>query len=243
MYRFEHAPGLTFEKEAPNYATLTHVSSGTMVYFVGDRSFEVPAGSSFLAPSSQPKRFSVRTGGVASGFSVHTDSVPQGMETMVVADEEGGPLTRLFAELNRAWLGDLPGRDFVARGLVLTILGSMMERASGSRSGREDLRVLVVQRAILDHPQQEVDIDALAAQVRLSATYLGVLFKRRVGVSIREYANRVRVQRARDMLASALYSPSEVADQCGFSDIFYFSRVFRRYTGKSPRQFQAGQGV
>ncbi len=52
-----------------------------------------------------------------------------------------------------------------------------------------------------------------------------------------DYLKHCRIERAKELLLLG-FSPSNAAEQCGFQDICYFSRVFRQVVGKSPRQYQ-----
>jgi transcriptional regulator GlxA family with amidase domain len=59
-------------------------------------------------------------------------------------------------------------------------------------------------------------------------------FKRGTGMTPTDYLLRVRVERARELMADTSRSLTEVAHATGFSSSQYFSTVFRRYTGMAP---------
>ncbi|MBQ9801702.1 MAG: helix-turn-helix transcriptional regulator [Clostridia bacterium] len=63
------------------------------------------------------------------------------------------------------------------------------------------------------------------------------LFKESMGLSPYEYLMRIRIEKARQLLGNTMMSVSEVAERTGFTGQNYFSRTFKRYTGKSPRAF------
>ena len=60
------------------------------------------------------------------------------------------------------------------------------------------------------------------------------LFSECMGLSPVEYRNKLRVQKAVDLLKMKKYSVGEVAEMVGISDIKYFSKLFKRYTGATP---------
>ena len=72
----------------------------------------------------------------------------------------------------------------------------------------------------------------------LSYKYMSHLFKKEKGVTMQKYHNSVRMDEACRLLCSTLMSIGEIADKLGFSDVLYFSRCFRNYTGKSPSAYR-----
>lgn len=69
--------------------------------------------------------------------------------------------------------------------------------------------------------------------------YLNRVFKRETGDTIFSTLNKIRVENAKKYLATGLYTCSEAAARCGFHDVYYFSRVFKKYTGFSPAAYKS----
>ena len=63
-----------------------------------------------------------------------------------------------------------------------------------------------------------------------------MLFKKKYGVNITSYINEVRLAQAKAYLAAG-YNIAEAAELVGYHDCSYFSRVFKKYCGVSPKQF------
>ncbi|GAB4529681.1 MAG: substrate-binding domain-containing protein [Anaerolineae bacterium] len=78
----------------------------------------------------------------------------------------------------------------------------------------------------------------IAEGVGVSEDYLSRVFNRELGISPWDYLNRYRISRARELLRLTSDSVSHIGRQVGFSDPAYFSRVFRRITGMSPRAYR-----
>ena len=78
----------------------------------------------------------------------------------------------------------------------------------------------------------------MAAQAHMSEHYFCHMFKQSAGVSFISYLNSVRVRKAADLLANSRLSITDVAEKAGFSDVNYFSRVFKQNIGLSPRHYR-----
>ena len=70
--------------------------------------------------------------------------------------------------------------------------------------------------------------------MNISEDYLARIFRREVGLSPWEYLGIFRIQLASDMLLNTGKTLSEIAEDTGFMDQAYFSRVFRKIKGFSP---------
>lgn len=95
-----------------------------------------------------------------------------------------------------------------------------------------------VKRYIREHLDQDMTRESLAALVYLTPDYLSHLFKRETGFALNNYVIYERIMEAKRLLAGTKRSVSEVAAGCGFQNISYFSRQFKRFTGMTPREFR-----
>ena len=81
-------------------------------------------------------------------------------------------------------------------------------------------------------------MEMLASLCRLSTSRFLHRFKELTGVSPNQYRISLRMERAKEYLADATLSVTEVANAVGFSDPLYFSRCFRRENGISPQEYR-----
>ena len=77
-----------------------------------------------------------------------------------------------------------------------------------------------------------------AAALRYSDAYFCKLFKQCFKVNFSAYLNEYRVQKARQMILDPRLSLKEVGVLCGYRDANYFTRVFKRLTGKTPSEYR-----
>ncbi|WP_053985892.1 response regulator transcription factor [Niameybacter massiliensis] len=88
------------------------------------------------------------------------------------------------------------------------------------------------------HFNESFTINDLASRSALTPAYFSRLFKERLGVTPIEYLTQIRIQKACDLILSHNYTFKEIAELCGYSDQFYFSRTFKMIIGKSPSQYK-----
>lgn len=86
-----------------------------------------------------------------------------------------------------------------------------------------------------------LSLEDIAGQVYLSKSYLSSIFKQEMGMSISTFINRVRVERCKRLLRETNLPLAQIAAEYGFEDQSYFSKVFKRFTGMTPKQYRDSQ--
>ena len=81
----------------------------------------------------------------------------------------------------------------------------------------------------------------LAAMVDPSPSYLASVFKKETGRTLTDYVNHRRVELASRLLISTRLQVQTIAQHCGISDVNYFSRLFKKHTGLTPREYRLRQ--
>ena len=80
----------------------------------------------------------------------------------------------------------------------------------------------------------DFSMDVLAQMCNLSLPYFRRIFLECKGMPPVEYRNRLRIQKASELLRTGRYTVSEVAEQTGIHDVKYFGKLFKRYIGMNP---------
>lgn len=89
---------------------------------------------------------------------------------------------------------------------------------------------------------RHMSLEEIADYTYMSKTYLSSLFKKETGYSIFEYMNRIRVDRSQSLLIDSKLSILEVAKMCGFEDQSYYTKVFKKIVGVTPRKYRESRG-
>jgi two-component system, response regulator YesN len=90
---------------------------------------------------------------------------------------------------------------------------------------------------------QEISLSQIADHVGLSVSHFSALFKQHAGDSFVNYMNKIRIDKAKQLLLEPDLKIYQVADMVGFSSMPYFNRVFKNVTGLSPNEYRKGMGI
>jgi AraC-like DNA-binding protein/ligand-binding sensor protein len=152
---------------------------------------------------------------------------------------EGGALTDSVFRLNNQFLASLQGIGtlealcFQLQEVVEAFMAAMFTPAG---PGQETIRRAIAH--IARHYAEPLTLETVAAEAGLSPAYFSTLFKQVSGVSFRAYLNQVRVEESKRLLAATDYPLVDIAMAMGFTDQSYYSKVFKRYTGLTPKQYR-----
>jgi len=232
------------EKPLANY-DLFYVWSGEGEVVLNDKPYAVGKGSCFLfrpgdytSATHQPQKPLVLT-------YLHFDVTgPVGLvpEPYRVIEEPFdfenllSRYVRLF--LVRTFAAEEEARLILKQLMIHLLRQDRAEPVERKASNQLTESIHEVANYIRQHPAIPHRVDDLAARAGLSARYFSIKFKELIGTSVQTYMIRCRIERAQHLLLHAGMNVTEVADTLGYRDIFFFSRQFKQYTGKSPSEFR-----
>ena len=126
--------------------------------------------------------------------------------------------------------------------VVLQQLGCRMEDFSQLPTPDMNLPVDQVQRYIdKNYTDENISLNSVAQALGISPNYLSACFSQKMEISFVEYITKKRMSRAKQLLQRTNLRTSEIAAEVGYRDSRYFSFVFRKTQGCSPRAFRAGE--
>ncbi|WP_059102592.1 response regulator [Shouchella shacheensis] len=89
------------------------------------------------------------------------------------------------------------------------------------------------------HYHKPITLEDVAGRIGISSYYLSKLFKDQFQVTFIEYLTNIRLEKAKELLLDGMISVKEIALNIGYKDPNYFSRVFKKETGLSPRDYRS----
>lgn len=119
--------------------------------------------------------------------------------------------------------------------LLVDLDRQQIERGPKAKESEPDALIKLL-RILKTRFREPLQIKLLAKEVGMSPDYLGRLFHQAYGMTLKNYLNSIRIHQARHLLQAG--KPIKlVAEECGFSDVYYFSRVFKAQCGTSPGKY------
>lgn len=236
---------------------ILHVVSGSVRLVMPDGHVEAGPGDTLLVPSGTPHRdeFDLEEGLEVfyCGFRWPPEEryfrhvKPAAVQRLSLSCKK--QLAALFDRLRADLAGPMPVDQLVARSRILTALLLILrevssppeETESGGAYGRKRRHELMTQARhyMQQHYCECVSLDEIAAQLHVSGYYLSHVFSAESGFSLFSYLTDIRMEKAGSLLLDGRLNVSQVAPAVGYQSPNYFSKVFRKHYGCSPREFIA----
>ncbi|GKX27695.1 AraC family transcriptional regulator [Vallitalea longa] len=91
---------------------------------------------------------------------------------------------------------------------------------------------------IQENFKEDITMDSISQISCVSKSYLSRLFKKETGLTVMQYLNYYRIERSKSLIKFSKYNISEIGNMVGFNDPKYFSRMFKKIVGISPKNFE-----
>ncbi|CAM3905340.1 AraC family transcriptional regulator [Cohnella lubricantis] len=224
-----------------DFVDLTYVFEGSVTYIVNGVPYHAEKGDLICIPSRSKRQAEIDPDRPMAAYAANLwlyhltgrdVSLPFPIHSKIGLRDD---LLTLYKELNLEWMQKKPGSSMRVRAIMLSILHKYFRLIwYRDTADHADLHVSKVLRYIHENYHLRLEVKELARLVDLNPSYFGTLFKKHTGSAVKEYINKVRVNNAENMLVSGEFSITETAYRCGFEDVFYFSKVFKKVKGYSP---------
>ncbi len=114
-----------------------------------------------------------------------------------------------------------------------------IKRSLNKKNYESDLpaKLLVAEKFIKRNYQNQIDRKRIANTIGVTPEHLNFLFKKYLNKSPLEYLTMLRIEEARKLLRESSLNISEISLRIGYEDPLYFSRIFKKHVGVSPRKY------
>ena len=107
------------------------------------------------------------------------------------------------------------------------------------RDSRTDKIAEMVRDYVMTHYKERITLGQTAEALGISQGYLSTAFKKQTGESFTGFVSAVKIEKAKELIAGHQYMMYEISDMLGFDTPFYFSKVFKKIAGLSPKEYEA----
>lgn len=131
---------------------------------------------------------------------------------------------------------------------ILSLLNALADQYIGKeeserleQQGQTNHFVRMAREYIGEHYSEDITLTDVAEQVGISSGYLSMMFSQTLDCGFVDYLNQVRIDHACIYLEQNTLKNYEIAYRVGFRDEKYFSRVFKKLKGQTPREYRFSQ--
>lgn len=228
---------------------LNYITEGSGIFETGTDQFQVVPGSMLILRPGMWHRYKPdpKTGwnehyiGFSGDFCshlFHEGFFQAGKPVMYVGFQES--LLKLFFEIIQQVKDEKTGHQQVAAANTILMLGKILSVVRNQEFAGKSIE-RIIRKACLhfrENLDTNVNIETLAKELHVGYSYFRQMFRKYTGISPTQYHLSLRIQKAKDLLVSTDQSFKEIAIDLGFESYFYFSRIFKDKTGKSPMEFR-----
>lgn len=163
-------------------------------------------------------------------------NMPVSNEAFVQKMQNSVKVANLFKKAFSVWVAKNEGYYFECISLLYKIFAEMQKESYIPEKQYKAIKPAIdyIGENFL---KDKITILELTKMCGISESYLKRLFIKKFGISPLKYIIQLKLNYASDLLKSEQYTVSEVADRCGYSNVYFFSRQFKEYIGLTPTEF------
>jgi len=132
-----------------------------------------------------------------------------------------------------------PNESFQDQLLLDQLIKELLIHLGNVTAPRQSRRLSGVLKYIEQNYSSPLSLSGISEKFSLSESYVARLFKNELNCKPSEYINSVRIAAAEELLLTTELSVTEISALVGYSDIYYFSKTFKRLVGTSPSRARA----
>ncbi len=152
----------------------------------------------------------------------------------------GSTFEKIYNEYKNARNGYLNLMRLYLAEIIIKLLRRIETFEGNSLSDTQKNLVQSVMKYIEENYNMKIKVDEIASRMFFSKNYLSKIFKQETGQSIRSFLTEIRTKEACRLLATTQENITDIAAECGFSDMKSFYAIFKKHTGLTPKQYREG---
>ena len=238
-YVIDRAHKCEYPRGRGSYGLIYAIEGGAEYRFFSGERISVSAGDVlFLTPSAA---YSIAAKKEFKHYTVNFDLFEEcsrldalNTDHSLLRGGDNERIERIFKKLIAAWQAKNDAYEMRSVGLLYELMPLFYLEYTAAVGARGGERLLPAKEYIEQHYRENVSLDALARLSNMSMTNFRREWKRQYAETPLQYRDGIRLYYALEYLESGYYSISEIAEKCGFEDVSYFVRFFKKKMGVTP---------
>ena len=222
------------KEEGINYYDLTFVIKGELTYIINGKKYLLEENDAILLPpGTLRQRLKGKAPAKYVSFNFHTfdDTIlPQKifMKNIITYD-----ILKIISFCSHNHIS----HQYRSKEKLTNILNYiLLEMQNILDIESNNPHVIKIVQFINTHITEPISLDDVSRFVILSKEYTCAIFKKETGKTVTEYINERKLMLAKELIQNNAFPLTTIAENLGFENYSYFSRLFKKYYGKSPKQ-------
>lgn len=157
---------------------------------------------------------------------------------LMIMSEYEIPISPEFETLLNKALKSIHIHSYFNLQKVLTSLLKEAFKLIGESRAESNSLVRSVKSYIREHYYEDITISIIAEHISYSPNYISTVFKQVTGYSVIDFLHDTRIAAAKSLLRHTTFHMQEIAERVGYRDQYYFSKIFKKYTGMTALTFR-----
>ena len=249
IYRLVSRPSMfTLRESGRRDYQILYVAAGQGHFIVDGKDIVVPAGGMFLYRPGEPQQYIYYKDDAPEIYWIHfTGNEAETLMSEIGFQNDGillpgisSEITELFLRIIRELQVTRPCYEellnLVFRQLLVLVKRRMAEGPRDRRRAQKEIEQAV--HYFHENFSRSIEIEDYALSQHMSMCWFIRSFKQYMGVPPLKYLTSIRIARARELLEGTDIPVSEVGELVGYDNPLYFSKIFKKNTGLSPREYR-----
>lgn len=218
---------------------LIYTFEGTETYNFSDCKIKCPPNT--LAYLPKGSKYCITFEGVVSSVITVDFELPEkkDIRPFVIEFEDNNSISPLFLKMVSEWQAKKTACNSICMSLLYNIIGTAARTEERFiHPGKFEKIREAVDYLHLHYTEQDFRIEYLAELSGINSAYFARIFNDKYGISPKEYVTELKMRRARELLSQEKYTVSEIGALLGYSDVYHFSKSFKKGTGMSPIEWR-----
>lgn len=222
-----------------NFNELIFKLDGNSEILFDGRKFNDKRGSvRFLPKTGREVEYKVKRVEAGSCIDIYFETnIPIKCEAFSIRSKSYERMAALFKRAEGAWRQKKRGYTYTAVGCLYEIFGLLYEESVYVPNKQLEKIQLGIDY-INEHFTEDFEVDRLSDMCKISHTYFKKIFNNAYNMPPKAYITQLRIRYACDLLKSGKYKIGDIAEEVGYKNVYYFSKVFKAQTGSTPSEYK-----
>lgn len=227
----------SFNANLPTYELIFFISGEEITYFNGAKIHSRENSIRYLPKGTENIEYTVNAFSDGTCIDIYFDT-PDPMPLFAIGIQNIPELKNLFTKIYNLWSSKKPGYYTDCMITFYEIINIIKKHNKKYFSGNQTEKLKLAYDYMLEnYKKPHFDYEKLCEKTGLSYSYFKELFISKYGMPPVKYLTQLRIEYAKELLITEKYSIGEIAEKCGFDNVYYFSTVFKKHTGVSPLKY------